>query len=269
MMRWFAAWLIATTTIWDALHLYATDSLPQPPVPQQLPMPPAGRQLSSVKGVSILRIEPNGPASPTRSKLRSFDIFGRGRFRATSAELEDVLLHAAPVDVDRVFVRAPLPAGLYDIDISTPKGGDEKMFDLLKVSLARSFGVHVRVDTYDEPIVTMRRTADWDKSPLNRVKATLFDKPIFAFSESSKAKATDNHGRLRFEGDMDFLAHSLDSYFGKPVVNRSGIEGRYAFDVQLRGASEAAALQMFLESHGIDFVAESRIKNGIYVESVR
>jgi uncharacterized protein (TIGR03435 family) len=264
MMKWFAAWLIATTTIWDALHLYAADSLPQPPVPQQLPMPPAGRQLSSVKGVSILRIEPNGPASPTRSKLKSFDIFGRGRFKATSAELEDVLLHAAPVDVDRVLLRAPLPAGLYDIEISTPKGGDEKMFDLLKVSLARSFGVHVRVDTYDEPIITMRRTAHWDKSPLARLKGMLFDKPIFAFSESIKTK-----GRLRFEGDMDFLAHSLDSYFGKPVVNRSGIEGRYAFDVQLRGASEAAALEVYLESHGIDFVAESRTKNGIYVESVR
>lgn len=271
-MRSFAASFLAATLCLSAEYLNAADTRTKPAAALQAPMPPVGRELSSVTGVSIVRVEQQDEAAPIQSQLSRINVFGLGRFRATSEDLESILLHASPVDADHVFLRAPLPAGLYNVEISTPRGGNEKMFELLQMSLARSFRVQARVAHYDEPVVALRKTVDWDKRPLPRVKGVLFDTPVVQSQFFSEEVATNaqGHVQIKFKGDMEHLAGGgFDEYFGKPVVNQTGIEGLYSFDVCLPQASKTADLVALLKDHGLVFVAQNRKKVGVYVEPLR
>lgn len=271
-MKSLAFWMMIAALFWKSPHLYSADASLKPTELQQAPMPPAGRQLSSVKGVSIVRVDPRDQAATPYITFKRTNVFGRGRITATRLPLSSILLDAAPVDADHLFLSAPLPDGLYNVEISTPRGGNEKMFELLQTSLARSFRVQARVANYDEPVVALRKTADWDKRPLPRVKGVLFDTPVVRFSEFSEEAATNEQGhvQIKFKGDMECLAKGgFDKYFGKPVVNQTGIEGLYTFELPLPQSSKTADLVAFLKSHGLVFVADKQKKIGVYVEPLR
>ena len=69
---------------------------------------------------------------------------------------------------------------------------------------------------------------------------------------------------------MECLAKGgFDKYFGKPVVNQTGIEGLYTFELPLPQSSKTADLVAFLKSHGLVFVADKQKKIGVYVEPLR
>lgn len=270
-MKSVAFWMMVAALLWKSPYLYSADASLEPTELQQAPMPPAGRQLSSVKGVSIVRVDPRDQTATPYITFKRTNVYGRGRITATRLPLSSILLDAAPVDADHLFLNAPLPDGLYDVEISTPRGGNEKMFELLQMSLARSFRVQARVANYDEPVVALRKAADWDKRPLPRVKGVLFDTPIVQ-SHLFEEVATNaqGHVQIKFKGDMECLAKSgFDEYFGKPVVNQTGIEGLYSFDIALRQASRTADLVAFLKDHGLVFVADNQKKIGVYVEPLR
>ncbi|MCX7413528.1 MAG: hypothetical protein NTW36_08850 [Planctomycetia bacterium] len=270
-MKLLSLWMIVAAMLWTAPNLYSEDASLKPPESQQAPMPPAGHQLSSVKGVSIVRVDSRDQATTPYISFKRTDFYGRGRITATRLPLSSILLDAAPVDADHLFLNAPLPDGLYNVEISTPRGGNEKMFELLQMSLARSFRVQARVANYDEPVVALRKTADWDKRPLPRVKGVLFDTPIVQFHLFEEvATNAQGHVQIKFKGDMECLAKSgFDEYFGKPVVNQTGIEGLYSFDIALQQASKTADLVAFLKDHGLVFVADNQKKIGVYVEPLR
>lgn len=271
-MKSVAFWMMVAALLWKSPHLYSADASIKPTELQQTPMPAAGRQLSSVKGVSIVRVDPLDQAATPYITFKRTNVYGRGRITATRLPLSSILLDAAPVDADHLFLNAPLPDGLYNVEISTPRGGNEKMFELLQMSLARSFRVQARVANYDEPVVALRKTADWDKRPLPRAKGVLFDTPVVQnqFYREEVATNPQGHVQIKFKGGMECLAKgTFDEYFGKPVVNRTGIEGLYSFDIHLRESSKTADLVAFLKDHGLVFVAETQKKIGVYVEPLR
>lgn len=269
MMKYFLFWLMFAVNLVGVFHMHAAETLPEPPAPQKASQPPVGQQLSSVKGVSMVRVKQTA-ASPAITRIqRHIDKSGVS-FEAKNADIKTLLEQTAAVDEDQIVLRTPLPDGIYDFDIAKTEGGDIRIFQLFQTTLTSAFGIQTRIVREEVSVMTMRKTARWDANPLPPMRNVILDKLISLSPWQTKSySAVRSSGRFWFKGNLDSLARHAESYIGEPIENQTGLEKDFAFDFPMRDSFETADLKAFLESHGIEFVAESRYNNVLYVEPVR
>jgi uncharacterized protein (TIGR03435 family) len=119
-----------------------------------------------------------------------------------------------------MIVTAELPTGLYDFIASLPSGNTEA----LQQEVRKKFGVIGRVETREMDVLLLQV-----KTP----GAQGFKTPSLKRGEVS---SNNTAAGLYKSGNLPVsnLAHFLESYLEIPVVDRTGLTGRY--DIELRWA---------------------------------
>ncbi len=140
----------------------------------------------------------------------------------------------------RLDVRAELPEQRFDLLLRAPPGNGERL-ELLQVMVAQSFGVDVSRELRSRQVLLLGRT---DGAP-----------PALRRASGTTATFGWRPGVVRGRGlDLSSLSSALESLLEEPVVDVTGLEGRYdvelEWDPRLVGDLERALGELGLELVG-------------------
>lgn len=179
------------------------------------PLPAAGKELSTVPGVSIRR-----SAVPDRHRGGITADPRMATVRAENRTLIVVLGWGLPVQI-RVYGAAALPQGRYDVTIDG-NGEGEKVWPLLKEAYEKAFSVRIHKGKKSLEVYV-----------LERAKAgSLGMTPVAADGQSTWGTARTSGGlRYRFKAaSMEDLCWVLEGYTDTPVIDETGLAGRFDFE---------------------------------------
>ena len=190
----------------------------------------------------------------------------QGRFAATNATLRSLILRAYKLH-DSQLIGAPEWAGAERFDIegrtdAPPRGGTEVLMPMLRTLLAERFGLRAHAETRQLPAYVLTR-ARRDGSLGPQIRTTEADCSGASVPSPDEIRASVRNGwppcgmtfvvnfttktatgssvQMRFRRSaitMDDLAPAFQSIVDRPVLNRTGLEGRY--DVEYSYAPQPA-----------------------------
>jgi hypothetical protein len=179
-------------------------------------LPPVDQELSPVPGVSIRR------RPETLSRAKKMEGLGSSELTAESADLFDVFCFFADFG-GPIYNDAPLPAGRYDISVKA--GPNQDRWELLKEAYERAFAVRVRQINRPEYVHILVRD---EGHPL--ALAT----PAPGTHRGWGTENTQGGFGYRFRNSsMDDLARVIEKYVVTPVLDETGIEGGYDFELAM------------------------------------
>ncbi len=182
------------------------------------PPPPAGKELSTVAGVSIRR---SAASDRHRGGIRANPRMTT--VRAENRTLISILSRCCPFEV-RLYGAAALPQGRYDVAIDG-NGEGEKVWPLLKEAYEKAFSVRIRKGKKSLEVYV-----------LERAKAgSLRMTPVAADGQSTWGTARTSGGlRYRFRAaSMEDLCWVLEGYTDAPVIDETGLAGRFDFELTM------------------------------------
>ncbi|HEX5761432.1 MAG TPA: TIGR03435 family protein [Thermoanaerobaculia bacterium] len=154
--------------------------------------------------------------------------FGVGTFYGTAVDAKTALALAFGVAPTRVIAEAPLPEGLYDLAFAAPPDDEEALFSLLRQAVPAALGV----------------VAGLEQRPLEVWLLTV--------PEGGKPTLVEGEGPLSFRADArkgtirgqamrgSSLAAALEKVLGRPVLDETGLAGRYAVELSWDAAKPEA-----------------------------
>ena len=143
----------------------------------------------------------------------------------------------------RIVFPDEMDAGRYDITASVPEGDDEAISQLVRDTLERRFDLWIEWEPRVEPVFVLRAGQEPDEQPR-------------AMSGNSSGTA------------MADIARQIEALVGKPVVDETGLTGRYRYSVpnDLPGPKAAweiakqLGLQVSQEDREIDVLIVRKVK---------
>jgi uncharacterized protein (TIGR03435 family) len=156
----------------------------------------------------------------------------------------------------RTIFETELPQGRFDFIANVPTGSAEA----LKQEIKKQFGLAGRFETRDTDVLEL--------------KARRINAPGL--------KPTAGHGYSRWIGDGEFscqnqpmsaVAGTLEGYFGIPVVDETGMNGRFDFDLHWAEREPQRNLdglkQVLLDQLGLELVGSREPVEMLVVEKTR
>lgn len=196
--------------------------------------------------VVSIRQNPSGTGAPTTR-------IAGGRFVATNVPLQQLISDAYRMPIvggpDWIrSARGPRRAGdvRFDVTATIPAGlSAVQVPAMLQAMLAQRFGLAVHRETREEPAYILVHARD-DKrlgaqlTPSTQQCTTEIDggplrAPVGRVTEDGKPLCSIMMGPARIRGGgltLRFLANALGGYAGRPVIDRTGLEGPFDFDLQ-------------------------------------
>ena len=230
----------------------------------------------------VVSIKPSGPQSP-RGYRGGPGTAGPERYEFNSATLLDLIVTAWNVDRFQISSKTDLERDRFDVDAKVPAGATRDEFRLmLQNMLAERFGLHVHVEQRDFPAYALRVVKSGlkieevqEKPGSSDQTGSAQDKPYFnsrlSLSGSFKLVNIDAHLQT-----MSFLAIRLLKPDGLPVVDQTGLSGRYSYKFDysedLPGPSDLSAppapsLSTALHQLGLDLVRQTLPFEVVVVDS--
>jgi uncharacterized protein (TIGR03435 family) len=154
---------------------------------------------------------------PTRftREVADFDEM-QGKSIGVYQPFESLLAKAYNTSPCRVLALTPLPPGDFDFITSVPQRPREALQKMIK----QKFGITGRRETRETDVLLLK--VKWQNAP--GLKPTS--------SKAGSSTSNEGIGHLsRTDGLIDYLIYDLQYYLQVPVVNRTGLAGR--FDVDL------------------------------------
>lgn len=229
----------------------------------QVALPPMGKELSTVPGVSIIRVADDSEVVP-----RQFSISAEGepgQLKSDGHTLLEILPLAAGLGPTRVFVRAKVPGGDYKVTVSTETGGRERVFQLLGDAYERAFGLRVTLEKRHIDVLVLKTADNWAKDGFKATKAT---NNKWQGWHVGRPRENRLHW-LEFQGDMDLLAGQLEKSLGKVVLNETGLEGRFEGRLEYREGALLADLVNALRQRGLLLQPATRKAEAVFVEAAK
>ena len=216
--------------------------------PPDSSLPEAGKELSTVPGVSIKR-------KPT-SLMYSSRLSGNGewsRVEATDTPLFEIFCRFCPFD-GPIYDDAPLPGGRYDVVADTGQQ-DKRVWPLLKEAVEKAFGVEVRQIMQPEDVHVLKCRAG--KSIMMTRAA-----PDAGFGGWSTHPTAGGFGYRLKSSSMDDLVPILEKYTETVVFNETALEGRFDFGLAMDhwhpetvyGAVEQLGLELVKETRDLEVI---------------
>ena len=165
----------------------------------------------------LISAQPAVSIRPTRFTREAADFDEmQGKSIGVYQPFESLLAKAYNVSPCRVLALTPLPQGDFDFITSVPQRPREALQKMIK----QKFGITCRRETRETDVLLL--TVKRHNAP--GLKPT--------FSKAGSSTSSEGIGHLsRTDGLIDYLIYDLQYYLQVPVVNRTGLAGR--FDVDL------------------------------------
>ena len=221
----------------------------------QKPLPAIGVELSSVKGVSIIR------RAETESAQESWVGFepsqsNVSRVTAKNKSLFDILVEVYNGEGLTFHDDTPLPDGIYDVTIEC-KDSANGPWPMLKDAYEKAFSVRFRgVKELTEVYVLIR-----DKEKKLTLAPTKETRQSWGM-----AKTPDGYGYNFKVASIDNLVEVLQKYTDAAVFNGTGINGNYSFYLTMDHWKPESVFPG-VEKLGLKLVKEKRMMEGMHIEA--
>ncbi|HVF59244.1 MAG TPA: TIGR03435 family protein [Thermoanaerobaculia bacterium] len=173
----------------------------------------------------LLGGESDGPTPLVRAMIRpalsdeQTMAFGAGTYFGTGVDARAALALAFETSETRLIAEGELPEGLFDLAFAAPPEDEEALFGLMRHAVPAALAVEARLEKRPLDVWLLR-------VPEGRKPALVEGDGPPGF-RSDRAKGT-----LRGEALRTFmLAGSLERTLGRPVLDETGLEGRYAIEL--------------------------------------
>ena len=173
----------------------------------------------------LLGGESDGPPPLLRAMVRpalsdeQTMAFGAGTWFGTGVDARSALALAFEVSETRLIAEGALPEGLFDMAFAAPPEDEQALFGLIRHAVPAALAVEARLE----------------KRPLDvwLLRVPEGGKPALVAGDGPPSFHTDRaKGRLRGEAMRTFmLAGSLERTLGRPVLDETGLGGRYKIEL--------------------------------------
>ena len=209
------------------------------------------RVLNQLPSVLLLR--------PTKFPNRGGSVSTGQRALGINAPVEDLLGNAYGYNRSRTIFTSELPPGKYDYLMTPPY----KPWDPLRGELKKQFGLVAH---------TERREMD-----VLQLQSRSADRPGLKKSSSKNTGSSSMRGEMKGENlTISMFSGSLESYFKLPVIDHSGLKGRYDMILNWKwqaGMDEAAERekikQALLDQLGLELVPARETLEVLIVEKAK
>lgn len=162
---------------------------------------------------------------------------------------EDLLSLLYSVRKDRLLSKRPLPEGLYNLQVAWG-GRDDDPDEVSTVQAAIALGLNLRVQskTVTRKVYVLKGTEASKKMLEPTVMAML-----------SSTSWGYRNGKIKLiNGSMEDLANGLEMGLEVPVVNETGIEGKFDAELEFSAKDGDAAKAALLKTLGLELRQEDR-----------
>lgn len=262
----FGVKVLPTTIIVDGKGRIVATTSPENIKAADLLAVAAGKSVN-FKPMTELNAEPlAGPASPAATVKPLYEVSltkaapnmklvgamsaGPGRMDIYGWTAEDLLTLAYnEIPRDRIVPVNPLPEGLFSLHAvwSSAEDNDSLMTSFLQPAIGLGLNLNVQSKTVTKKAYVLKAT---DAS-----KKLLLPTTMTTGSWMNKYK----DGKLQvINGSMDDLAKGLESGLDAPVVNETGIAGRFDEELEFPAKDGDAASAALTKTLGLELVKEDR-----------
>jgi len=155
-------------------------------------------------------VKVNNSGSPASATPNLF----KGRLRYTNATMRQMLQIAWGVTAPQITGPAWIDSGRYDIEAKSPDGvPDSEVKPMLQALLKERFALDAHIETTESPVYNLVVMKGGPKHP---------DPAI---------RIPGAQGRM-FGGRIDGLTTALAGVLGRPVLNKTGLDGAFDYAVQ-------------------------------------
>lgn len=246
------------------------------PPTKERPLPAIDTQLSTVKGVSILRVEEADSDD---------DNFFSGRQRQNDMPLLDTLSEYSRLSEMHIFGKEFLPGGSYRIVIKKGStfGTRKKRYSKLATAYEAAFGIKIVREKRKTPIFVLlkpTKTSPQATKPLKKLGGSP--------SSTSISTSTGGEGvtEVVYTGSLKSFADYLEEEFGEIVINGTGINWRVKLEfdhetvpdeddeeyetydektINLFKARRLEDITAGLKKYGLDLKKSAREIDGIFI----
>jgi len=190
-----------------------------------------------IVGVSLSESKPDTPYSMSHSRDGSMQMLG--------ATAEDLLTWVFNVKPDRLVWSGSVPKQTYDLHAALLHGQDNETFPLLRKTV--ELGLHIRAEVKtQEHSVLVLKASDRTKGLLT---PTVTSSSMYGYWQ----------GKVHMvNGSMDAFAEALETAFGQPVVNETGISGSYDLELAIPSGDPVEGGKVLCANFGLSLAREDR-----------
>ena len=160
------------------------------------------------------------------------------------------------VERDQVLVDTP-PVAAFNFTLKTPPGGVEQGREALKAAVQTAFSVRVAPEKRETEALVLTLSA-----------APGAPRPKAGAEGGHSGLMSYGGGRLLGKVPMSGVARALWMSLEKPVVDETGLQGDYDFDMEWK-PGDRAALDALLAAQGLSLVPEKRTLEFLRVTPVK
>ncbi len=143
---------------------------------------------------------------------------GSNRFTADGALLANLLQVAFETDYFHMDCRFPMPEQKYRVSVVVPGGREATLLPFLRSALTTMFDLSTRWELQDKEVYVLRRVGG--------------GKPTVQASQSEGETYYFMRGKIGGQKQpIAKLVDALTNFLGKPVVDETGLSGRYDWDL--------------------------------------
>jgi len=177
--------------------------------------------------VTSVRVNTSGSGSSQTPWL------AKGRLTATNTTMRQMLQSAWGFSSPQISGPAWMDTERYDLEAKSPEGvADTEIKPMLQALLKERFGLAAHIETKEMPVLNLVVMKDGPK-----IKPTDPEHPFTQPPRMPGACCMT----VAYRGQLDDLARGLSGTVGRPVLNKTGLEGPHAWALQyaqIDGAAE-------------------------------
>jgi uncharacterized protein (TIGR03435 family) len=169
------------------------------------------------------------------------DMYGRSA--------DQLLCEAYNIQKDQIVPTGPIPGGRYNLHIEWSNADDNSPLITPLLQAAITYGLNLRVQT-----TTVTKSA-------YVLKATKAGNKLMIPTAVTTGSMMSMYWKGKFRlvnGSMDDLASGLEEEFEVPVVNETGIKGRFDAELEFPAKDTEAAKTALLKTLGLELIEADR-----------
>ncbi|MBN2562183.1 MAG: TIGR03435 family protein [Phycisphaerae bacterium] len=200
-------------------------------------LPDAGANADLLPALFEVTIRPtvaeNGGMSSSREKV-TIECYS----------IQSIIAYAFDVRATRIVDRASLPDGRFDAIVSVPEARADMLKPLLQQALGLTFGFKAREETQELDAYVLTVAKGGRKSGLQPTAST----------GGSGSSSRDNRISA-VNSTIDALGHMLESRLNRPVLDKTGLEGRFDWELKVESWADKAVDTALREQFGLELTS--------------